>query len=89
MTEEMKKKLATINAVEPVEPDEIDLAMISEAEAMDDGSHVELEAFMKSLEGYGGKILLRVPKSLHKRLAAEASMEGVSLNQYALYKLSR
>ena len=89
MIEEMKKKLAAINAMEPVELDKAELAMLAESEAMDDGSQVELDAFMKSLEGYGGKILLRVPKSLHKRLAAEASMEGVSLNQYALYKLSR
>ena len=39
--------------------------------------------------GYSGKFLLRLPKSLHYRLAIEAEKEGVSLNQYALYKLSR
>ena len=36
-----------------------------------------------------GKFTLRLPKSLHQRLAMEAGKEGVSLNQYALYKLSR
>ena len=36
-----------------------------------------------------GKFTLRLPKSLHQRLALEASREGVSLNQYALYKLSQ
>ena len=36
-----------------------------------------------------GKFTLRVPKSLHQRLSIEAKREGVSLNQYALYKLSR
>ena len=35
-----------------------------------------------------GKFTLRLPKSLHQRLAMEAVKEGVSLNQYALYKLS-
>ena len=40
------------------------------------------------LEGYSGKFLLRLPKSLHQRLAREAQKEGVSLNQYATYKLS-
>ena len=35
-----------------------------------------------------GKFTLRVPKSLHQRLSIEAKREGVSLNQYALYKLS-
>ena len=38
---------------------------------------------------FSGKFIVRIPKSLHRRLAAEADKEGVSLNQYALYKLSR
>jgi predicted RNase H-like HicB family nuclease len=37
---------------------------------------------------YSGKFVLRLPKSLHARLAAEAEREGISLNQYALYRLS-
>lgn len=37
---------------------------------------------------YSGKFNLRIPSSLHQRLAIEAKKEGVSLNQYALYKLS-
>lgn len=38
---------------------------------------------------YSGKIVVRMPKTLHKRLTIEAGQEGVSLNQYMLYKLSR
>jgi len=37
---------------------------------------------------YSGKFVLRLPKSLHARLAMEAEQEGISLNQYALYRLS-
>jgi len=37
---------------------------------------------------YSGKFVVRIPKSLHARLAMEAEKEGVSLNQYALYRLS-
>jgi len=37
---------------------------------------------------YSGKFSVRLPKSLHARLVIEAEKEGVSLNQYALYKLS-
>lgn len=37
---------------------------------------------------YSGKFNLRLPKSLHKKLAEEAEDEGISLNQLALYKLS-
>ncbi len=42
-----------------------------------------------SQEDYSGKFIVRIPKSLHMRLAVEAEKEGVSLNQYALYKLAR
>jgi predicted RNase H-like HicB family nuclease len=37
---------------------------------------------------YSGKFVLRLPKTLHARLSIEAEKEGVSLNQYALYRLS-
>ena len=37
---------------------------------------------------YSGKFLLRLPKSLHRQLAVNAENEGVSLNQYVLYRLS-
>lgn len=39
-------------------------------------------------EDFSGKFIVRIPKSLHYKLAVEAKQEGVSLNQYALYKLS-
>jgi predicted RNase H-like HicB family nuclease len=37
---------------------------------------------------FSGKCVVKLPKSLHARLAMEAEKEGVSLNQYILYKLS-
>lgn len=37
---------------------------------------------------YSGRLLLRMPKSLHRRLAEGAEKEGVSLNQYVLSLLS-
>ena len=37
---------------------------------------------------FSGKFLVRIPKSLHYKLTIEAEKEGVSLNQYVLYKLS-
>jgi len=33
-------------------------------------------------EAYSGKFVVRVPKSLHRRLVEQAEAEGVSLNQY-------
>jgi hypothetical protein len=40
-------------------------------------------------EGYSGKFLMRVPKTLHRELARRADIEGVSLNQFALVALSK
>jgi len=40
------------------------------------------------VEGYSGKFNVRLPKSLHQRLAIEADREGVSLNTLVLYKLA-
>lgn len=40
-------------------------------------------------DNYSGKFVIRMPKSLHYKLSIEAAEEGVSLNQYALYKLSK
>ena len=42
----------------------------------------------ENVEGYSGKFNVRLPKSLHQRLAIEADREGVSLNTLVLYKLA-
>ncbi|TET42987.1 MAG: type II toxin-antitoxin system HicB family antitoxin, partial [Dehalococcoidia bacterium] len=36
----------------------------------------------REIEEYSGKILIRIPKNLHRTLARVAKQEGVSLNQY-------
>lgn len=40
-------------------------------------------------EAYSGQFKLRIPKSLHKELAEHSKREGVSMNQYCVYLLSR
>lgn len=40
-------------------------------------------------DNLSGKFVIRIPKSLHRRLVIEAEKEGVSLNQYAMYKLAK
>ncbi len=42
-----------------------------------------------SLENYSGQFKLRMPKSLHRSLAEHSSMEGISMNQYCVYLLSK
>ena len=38
---------------------------------------------------YSGQFKLRIPKALHKTLAEHAKREGISMNQYCMYLLSR
>lgn len=60
-------------------------------EALEEARRVWIEAayengqdipLPRDIEEYKGRILVRVPRSLHRQLAQAAKMEGVSLNQY-------
>jgi predicted RNase H-like HicB family nuclease len=54
--------------------------------AYEDGEEIPLPSYP---EEYSGKFVLRLPRSLHRRLAEAAAREGVSLNQYVVSLLSR
>ncbi len=43
----------------------------------------------ENLEDYSGQFKLRIPKSLHRSLAEHSKEEGVSMNQYCVYLLSK
>lgn len=42
-----------------------------------------------SLDKYSGQFKLRIPRSLHRRLAEHSQKEEISMNQYCVYLLSR
>ena len=42
-----------------------------------------------TLDNYSGQFKLRMPRSLHKSLTNHALREGISMNQYCLYLLSK
>lgn len=48
----------------------------------------EMQSALGAVPEANGKILLRLPKSIHSALLVEAEGEGVSLNQLCLAKLS-
>jgi len=52
----------------------------------EDGNEIPLPSNQTQ---YSGKFNVRVPASLHRELARLAVKEGVSLNQYVVYALSR
>ena len=43
---------------------------------------------LEVIEGYSGRITLRMPKTLHREISINAKSEGVSLNQYILTAVS-
>ena len=70
-------------------------------EAIKNGEDAKREWFMTMLEegmeipepeinnDYSGQFKLRLPKSLHRSLVQQAKREGISMNQYCLYLLSK
>ena len=42
-----------------------------------------------NLDDYSGQFKLRLPRSLHRLLAEHSKREGISMNQYCVYLLSR
>lgn len=42
-----------------------------------------------SLNDYSGQFKLRIPKSLHRQLSEHSKREGISMNQYCLYLLTK
>ena len=79
---------AKIKGIAEVAPDEIDIQMIDEIEADGSDESTSWEEY-KSERTYNGNISLRIPKELHRVLVGTAKEQGVSLNQYCLYKLAR
>ena len=41
------------------------------------------------LANYSGQFKLRIPKSLHRSLTEHSKREGISMNQYCVYLLSK
>ena len=56
------------------------------AAAIEDGIQI---AEPRSSDEYSGQFKLRIPKTLHRALAEHARTEGISMNQYCLYLLTR
>lgn len=42
-----------------------------------------------SLDAYSGQFKLRLPRGLHRALAEHSRREGISMNQYCVYLLSK
>jgi len=85
--ERLQEKISNISEITP---DETDLQMIAEFEneSMDESITWENYKVQRQERTYSGNISLRIPKDLHRELVVLAKEQGVSLNQYCLYKLA-
>jgi hypothetical protein len=84
--------LKRVEATPTAKPDKWDLKMIADADAANDtGEGITLEEMdrIRAAREYSGKISLRLPKTLHRDLSQAAKREGISLNQFILYKLAK
>ena len=85
---DLNARFAEINRLEPENPTKEDLEAIARAASEDPEDTITLEEYKQQRE-YSGRLLIRIPKELHKQLVEAAKANGVSLNQYALYKLAK
>ena len=58
-------------------------------DALEDGIEIPEPVENTDLVKYSGQFKLRMPKSLHRSLSVHAREEGISMNQYCLYLLSK
>ena len=97
LPQEILDRIAEIEARPPVELTEKEERSLAQAEAMNDGTTISHEELFSELEERDRQeeiqkcsvqLTIQIPRSLHYKLKEEALREGVSLNQYALYKLA-
>ena len=86
---DIEKRFNSIQEVEPDTADRAAIERIQKANDTDEGITLEQMDQARAAQDYSGKISVRVPKTLHRELVAGAKDEGISLNQYILYKLAK
>lgn len=74
--------------------DTIETAVANAVDAKETWLRAALEMDMEipepeTLEEYSGQFKLRIPRSLHRSLAEHSKREGISMNQYCLYLLTK
>ena len=57
--------------------------------ALEEGIDIAEPSSDEDLSLYSGQFKLRIPRSLHRSLSVHARQEGISMNQYCLYLLSK
>ncbi|MBQ8934261.1 MAG: toxin-antitoxin system HicB family antitoxin [Lachnospiraceae bacterium] len=75
--------------IEDVITDAIDSKKAWIEAALEDNTPIAEPVTEAEITEYSGQFKLRIPRSLHRSLSIHAKNEGISMNQYCLYLLSR
>ena len=89
MMNDIEMRFNNVPEVEPDAKDVMSISHIRQSNDMDSGISLDDMDGLRAKLDYSGKISIRVPKTLHRDLAQDAKEEGISLNQFILYKLAR
>lgn len=57
--------------------------------SLEEGDEIPEPDPVMDLSYYSGQFKIRMPKTLHRSLALNAKKEGISMNQYCIYLLSK
>ncbi|MCL1866265.1 MAG: type II toxin-antitoxin system HicB family antitoxin [Oscillospiraceae bacterium] len=86
---DIEKRFNNIPEVKPDTEDLHAIRRINKSTYTSEGITLEEMDKVRAAQEFSGKISLRVPKSLHQELTQAAKHEGISLNQFILYKLAK
>ena len=81
--------LTCAETIEDLEKSAEDAKRVWFTAALEDGIEIAEPSDSPDLSEFSGQFKLRMPKSLHRSLSVNAKKEGISMNQYCIYLLSK
>ena len=81
--------LTCSETVEGIVANALDAKRVWIEAAIEDGMEIPDPSEEADISEYSGQFKLRMPKSLHRSLSVNAKKEGISMNQYCIYLLSK
>ena len=63
--------------------------LLTNRPSLEEGREIAEPDRMPDASGFSGQFERRIPRSLHRTLSLNAKKEGISMNQYCIYLLSK
>ena len=81
--------LTCSETVEGIVANALDAKRVWMEATIENGMEIPDPSEEADISEYSGQFKLRMPKSLHRSLSMNAKKEGISMNQYCIYLLSK